>query len=82
MEKNISYISKEFIEFYASLEEVLNKACIKAKSDNNADMLQKITDLYDTAKFISTDLIEFDNILRDVNTYVNPDTESEDEELE
>lgn len=81
MEKNISYISKEFIEFYASLEELLNKACIKAKADNNADMLQKITDLYDTAKFISTDFIEFDNILRDISTYVIPDTESEDEEL-
>lgn len=82
MEKNISYISKEFIEFYASLEELLNKACTKAKGDNNADMMQKLTDLYDTAKFITTDFIEFDNILRDINTYVNPDTESEDKGLE
>lgn len=73
-------ISKEFSDYYLSLEKLLNEACVKANSECNADMLQRIVDLHETAKFIFTDFDEFTNILAEIDFYM-ADKNKEDEEL-
>lgn len=72
MEKNIYNISKEFIEYYDSLEDTLDTACTKAKADGNADVMQKLTDLADSSRFIMADLLDFDNILTEIKQYLKP----------
>ena len=72
MEKNIYNISKEFIEYYDSLEDTLNTACVKAKDECNADVMQKLTDLADSSRFIMADLLDFDNILTEIKQYLKP----------
>jgi Mg2+ and Co2+ transporter CorA len=72
MEKNIYNLSKEFIEFYDSLEDTLDTACMKAKSENNADIMQKLTDLADASRFIMSDLLDFNNILDEIKSYLKP----------
>ena len=72
MEKNIYNISKEFIEFYDGLEGTLNTACVKAKNEGNADIMQKLTDLADSSRFIMADLLDFDNILTEIKEYLKP----------
>lgn len=73
-------ILKEFNEYYMSLEKLLNEACVKANSECNADMLQRIVDLHETARFIFTDFDEFSNILSEIDFYM-ADKNNEDEEL-
>ena len=72
MNKNIYSISKDFIEFYDSLEDTLNTACVKAKNEGNADIMQKLTDLADSSRFIMADLLDFDNILTEIKEYLKP----------
>ena len=72
MNKNIYDLSKEFIEFYDSLEDTLDTACMKAKSENNADVMQKLTDLADTSRFIMADLLDFNNTLDEIKSYLKP----------
>lgn len=72
MEKNIYKMSKEFIEFYDSLEPTLDAACNKAKEEVNADMMQKITDLADTSRFIMADYLQFNEILEEIKLYLKP----------
>lgn len=72
MNKNVYEISKEFIEFYDSLEDTLDTACTKAKSENNADIMQKLTDLADASRFIMSDLLDFNNILDEIKSYLKP----------
>lgn len=72
MEKNIYNISKEFIEFYDSLEDTLDTACEKAKTEGNADIMQKVTDLADSSRFIMADILDFDNILTEIKQYLKP----------
>lgn len=78
MNKNIYELSKEFINLYDSLEDLLNTACEKAKKESNADMLQKITDLADTSRFIMADFLDFNNTLDEIKEYLKP-TEEETE---
>lgn len=73
MEKNIYNISKEFIEFYDSLEDTLNTACKKAKEETNADVMQKITDLADTSRFIMSDFLQFNELLDEIKNYLKPE---------
>ena len=73
MEKNIYNISKEFNEYYESLEEVLNTACMKAKKESNADIMQKIVDLSDTSRFIFADFLQFNELLEDIKKYLKPE---------
>jgi hypothetical protein len=75
MEKNIYNISKEFIEYYDSLEDTLNTDCTKAKDEGNADIMQKLTDLADSSRFIMADLLDFDNILTEIKEYLKPQEE-------
>lgn len=70
-------ILKEFIEYYTSLEPLLNEACMKANKECDADALQAITNLHETAKFITMDFKSFDEILQDINKYIT----KKDEEL-
>ena len=72
MNKNIYSISKDFIEFYDSLEDTLNTACKKAKEEGNADIMQKLTDLADTSRFVMADMLDFDNILTEIREYLKP----------
>lgn len=72
MIKNIYDISKNFNEFYESLEDLLNTACEKAKKDGNADIMQKIVDLSDTSRFIFADFLQFNELLEDVKNYLKP----------
>lgn len=72
MNKNIYSISKDFIEFYDSLEDTLDTACKKAKEEGNADIMQKLTDLADTSRFIMADMLDFDNILTEIKQYLKP----------
>ena len=72
MNKNVYEISKEFIEFYDSLEPTLDTACKKAKAESNADIMQKITDLADTSRFIMADFLQFNQILEEIKTYLKP----------
>ena len=72
MNKNIYSISKDFIEFYDSLEDTLDTACNKAKEEGNADIMQKLTDLADTSRFIMADMLDFDNILTEIREYLKP----------
>lgn len=72
MEKNIYNISKEFIEFYDGLEDTLDTACKKANAEGNADVMQKLTDLADSSRFIMADLLDFDNILTEIKEYLKP----------
>lgn len=72
MEKNIYNISKEFIEYYDSLEDTLDTACEKAKEEGNADIMQKLTDLADSSRFIMSDMLDFDNILTEIKQYLKP----------
>lgn len=73
MEKNIYNISKEFNEYYESLEEVLDTACMKAKKESNADIMQKIVDLSDTSRFIFADFLQFNELLEDIKKYLKPE---------
>lgn len=73
MEKNIYEISKDFNNFYESLENKLNTACEKAKKENNADIMQKLTDLADTSRFIFADFLQFNEILEEINNYLKPE---------
>lgn len=72
MNKNIYSISKDFIEFYDSLEDTLDTACEKAKAEGNADIMQKLTDLADSSRFIMADMLDFDNILTEIREYLKP----------
>lgn len=72
MNKNIYELSKEFIEFYDSLEDTLDTACEKAKKEGNADVMQKLTDLADSSRFIMADLLDFNNTLDEIKSYLKP----------
>ena len=72
MNKNVYEISKEFSEFDDSLESTLDTACKKAKEESNADVMQKITDLADTSRFIMADFLQFNQILEEIKTYLKP----------
>lgn len=73
MEKNIYNISKEFIKYYDSLEDTLNTACVRAKAEGNADVMQNLTDLAESSRFIMADLLDFDNILTEIKQYLKPE---------
>ena len=73
MEKNIYKMSKEFIEFYDGLEPTLDAACNKAKEECNADIMQRITDLADTSRFIMADYLQFNEILEEIKSYLKPE---------
>jgi hypothetical protein len=72
MEKNIYNLSKEFIEIYDGLEPMLDAACTKAKTEVNADIMQKLTDLADTSRFIMSDFLQFNEILEEIKLYLKP----------
>ena len=72
MNKNVYDLSKDFIEIYDSLEDKLNTACVKAKEEGNADIMQKLTDLADSSRFVLADLMDFSNILDEINEYLKP----------
>lgn len=71
-------ILEDFKKYYASLESLLNEACMKANKEGNADILQAITDLHETAKFIEVDADTFLEILSDINNYVSKENEELD----
>ena len=73
MNKNIYDLSKEFIEFYDSLEPMLDTACKRAKEETNADIMQKVTDLADTSRFIMADFLQFNELLDEIKSYLKPD---------
>lgn len=73
MIKNIYDLSKLFIEYYDEQEDMLNTACEKAKAESNADIMQKITDLADTSRFIMSDFLQFNEIMEEIKTYLKPD---------
>ena len=73
MEKNIYNLSKEFIEYYDGLEPMLDAACSKAKAETNADIMQKLTDLADTSRFIMSDFLQFNEILEEIKLYLKPE---------
>ena len=75
MNKNLYNISESFIKFYDSLENKLDTACRKAKAENNADIMQRLTDLADSSRFIMSDILDFSNILDDINEYLKPEDE-------
>lgn len=72
MNKNVYDLSKDFIEIYDSLEDKLDTACNKAKAEGNADIMQKLTDLADSSRFVLADLMDFSNILDEINEYLKP----------
>lgn len=72
MNKNLYDISKMFIDFYDSIEDKLNAACIKAKKENNADIMQRLTDLADSSRFIMSDILDFNNTLDDIENFLKP----------
>lgn len=72
MNKNLYEISKMFIEFYDSIEGKLDTACEKAKKENNADIMQRLTDLADSSRFIMSDILDFNNTLDDIENYLKP----------
>lgn len=72
MNKNIYSISKDFIDFYDSLENTLDTACKKAKKEGNADIMQKLTDLADASRFVMADMLDFDNVLTEIKEYLKP----------
>ena len=74
MNKNIYDLSKEFISLYDELEPTLDLACKKAKEEGNADIMQRLTDLADTSRFIMSDLLDFDNTLTEIKSYLKPET--------
>lgn len=73
MNKNIYELSKEFIEFYDELEPMLDTACKRAKEETNADVMQKLTDLADTSRFIMADFLQFNEILEEIKNYLKPE---------
>lgn len=73
MNKNIYEISKEFIKMYDELEPLLDTACTKAKKEGNADVMQKLTDLADTSRFVMADLLDFNNTLDEIKNYLKPE---------
>lgn len=73
MEKNIYNLSKEFIDFYDGLEPMLDAACKKAKEETNADIMQKLTDLADTSRFVMSDFLQFNEILEEIKLYLKPE---------
>ena len=75
MNKNLYDISKDFIKFYDSLENKLDTACKKAKEENNAEIMQRLTDLADTSRFVMADILDFNNCLDEINNYLNPSQE-------
>lgn len=72
MNKNLYDISKMFIEFYDSIEDKLDAACDRAKKENNADIMQRLTDLADSSRFIMSDILDFNNTLDDIENYLKP----------
>jgi methylaspartate ammonia-lyase len=72
MNKNLYDISKMFIDFYDSIEDKLNAACKKAKEENNADIMQRLTDLADSSRFIMSDILDFNNTLDDIENFLKP----------
>ena len=75
MNKNLYDISKSFIEFYDSLENRVDAACRKAKAENNADILQRITDLADSSRFVMSDILDFNNYLDEIEEFLKPNEE-------
>lgn len=73
MNKGIYDLSKEFIEYYDSLEPMLDAACSKAKKETNADIMQKLTDIADTSRFIMADYLQFNEILEEIKSYLKPE---------
>ena len=73
MNKNIYDLSKEFIEFYDGLEPMLDTACKRAKEETNADIMQKVTDLADTSRFIMADFLQFNELLDEIKNYLKPE---------
>lgn len=73
MEKSIYDLSKEFIKIYDELEPSLDAACMKAKKEGNADIMQKLTDLADTSRFVMADLLDFNNTLDEIKNYLKPE---------
>ena len=73
MYKDIYELSKGFIEIYDGLEDKLDTACRKAKAEGNADIMQRLTDLADTSRFVLADLMDFSNILDEVDDYLKPE---------
>ena len=73
MNKNIYDLSKEFIRFYDELEPILDLACNKAKAEGNADIMQRLTDLADSSRFVMADLLDFDNTLTEIKSYLKPE---------
>jgi methylaspartate ammonia-lyase len=72
MNKNLYDISKMFIDFYDSIEDRLDIACKKAKEENNADIMQRLTDLADSSRFIMSDILDFNNTLDDIENFLKP----------
>ena len=66
MEDKLYDVLKCFEDFHESLEDMLDTACRKAKTENNADLMQKLTDLEDTARFIEADLGDYSEILNTI----------------
>ena len=66
MDDKLYNVLKLFEEFHESLEDILDTACRKAKTENNADLMQKLTDLNDTARFIEADLNDYSDILNTI----------------
>lgn len=77
----LTRIKTDFQQYYLSLEKLLNEACMRANKESNADVLQAIADLHETAKFIKVDLDEFEDVLFDINKYMSLPENNEDEEL-
>lgn len=73
MNKNIYDLSKEFINFYDELEPMLDTACKRAKAETNADIMQKVTDLADTSRFIMADFLQFNELLDEIKNYLKPE---------
>ena len=73
MNKNIYDLSKEFINLYDELEPILDTACKKAKEEGNADVMQQLTDLADTSRFVMADLLDFNNTLDEIKNYLKPE---------
>ena len=74
----VSRLLTDFNQYYTSLEKLLNEACVKANSECNADVLQRIADLHDTAKFIVSDFGEFEATLDEITDYMSKHKEDEE----
>lgn len=70
MEKPIYDLSKEFLRIYDESEPTLDAACRKAKMEGNADIMQKLTDLADSSRFVMADLLDFSNTFDEIKEYL------------